>query len=71
MIRAALVQDERELRQILELQAGNLARNLSPDQVAAEGFVTVEHSLDALKRMHALAPSVIAKDGEAWPGTRW
>jgi RimJ/RimL family protein N-acetyltransferase len=68
MIRAGLIQDEGELRQILELQADNLARNLPPDRVAAEGFVTVEHSLDALKRMHALAPSIVAKDGEALAG---
>jgi len=68
MVVASLVRDERELRQILDLQRANLARNLSADQVAAEGFVTVEHSLDLLRRMHAVSPSVVARDGAALAG---
>ena len=68
MVVASLVQEERELQQILDLQRANLARNLPPDQVAAEGFVTVEHSLDQLRRMHAVSPSVVARDGAALAG---
>src|ERR1700694_442102 len=62
------VQDEHELLQILELQQQNLARNLMPGEIASQGFVTVEHSLDVLRRMHALAPSIVARDGEALAG---
>lgn len=41
---------------------------MSPEQAAREGFVTVAHTLDVLERMHALAPSVIAKDGDTLAG---
>lgn len=68
MVQAGPVQNERELEQILDLQRANLARNLSPEEIAAQGFVTVEHTLDLLKQMHALAPSIIARDGDRLAG---
>jgi ribosomal protein S18 acetylase RimI-like enzyme len=68
MVEARAVQGERELEQILDLQRENLARNLTPEQIAAQGFVTVEHSLDVLKKMHAIAPSIVAMDGHALAG---
>jgi ribosomal protein S18 acetylase RimI-like enzyme len=36
--------------------------------MAAEGFVTIEHTLDLLKRMHAVAPSIVARDGPSLAG---
>jgi len=60
MIEAGPVEREEDLEQILDLQRANLARHLSAEEVAAEGFVTVEHKLDLLKRMHAIAPSPLA-----------
>src|SRR5947207_15645321 len=68
MIEARPVADEAELAQILELQRSNLARNLDERESAENGFVTVEHTLDVLRRMHALAPSIIAKDGSYLAG---
>ena len=68
MFEARPVQDERELEQILELQRENLARNLTPAQIASQGFVTVEHTLEVLRRMHAIAPSIVAREGEALAG---
>jgi hypothetical protein len=68
MIQAGLVENERDLEQILDLQGANLARNLSADEIAAQGFVTVEHSLDLLKRMHTIAPSIVARDGKSLAG---
>ncbi len=62
------VQSEHELEQILELQCANLARNLSAEEIASQGFVTVEHSLEVLRRMHAIRPSVVAKEGEQLAG---
>ncbi len=62
------VQGDRELEQILALQQQNLARNLPPAEIAAQGFVTVEHTLEILQRMHALAPSIVAKEGDALAG---
>lgn len=60
---ARLVEKEEELSQILDLQRANLPRQLSAEEMATEGFVTVEHTLEVLKRMHAIAPSIIACDG--------
>jgi ribosomal protein S18 acetylase RimI-like enzyme len=68
MIEARPVKDEPELRQILDLQRANLARNLSADETASQGFVTVEHDLEVLRRMHAIAPSIIATDGDRLAG---
>ena len=62
------VASDRELEQILELQQANLARNLSPQDAAGQGFVTVEHSFDVLRRMHAIAPSIVAMEGEELAG---
>jgi ribosomal protein S18 acetylase RimI-like enzyme len=66
--RTCLVTRREELERILQLQAANLRDHVSPEQAAREGFVTVAHTLDVLERMHALAPSVIAKDGEKLAG---
>jgi len=68
MIQTRPVADERELLQILELQRANLARNLPAEEVAAQGFVTVEHTLEVLRRMHALAPSIVAVAGDQLAG---
>jgi len=68
MIDARQVQDRRDLEQILELQRANLARNVSAEEIVTQGFVTVEHTLPVLERMHAFAPSIVAKDGDALAG---
>ncbi|MCY1083350.1 GNAT family N-acetyltransferase [Archangium lansingense] len=66
--RTCLVTRREELEQILQLQAANLRDHVSPEQAARQGFVTVAHTLDVLEKMHALAPSVIAKEGETLAG---
>src|SRR5713226_1221351 len=68
MIESGLVEREKELDQILEMQRANLPHQLSAEEMAAEGFVTVEHTLDLLKRMHAVAPSIVARDGASLAG---
>jgi ribosomal protein S18 acetylase RimI-like enzyme len=67
-LQTCLVTRPEELRQILQLQAENLRDHVSPERAAREGFLTVAHTLDVLERMHALAPSVIAKDGDTLAG---
>jgi len=52
-----LVDSDRDLEGILALQRESRA----PTQ---DGFVTVEHTLDILRAMHALAPSVVARDSD-------
>jgi GNAT superfamily N-acetyltransferase len=61
-VKIALVSERSELEQVLELQRESLRGRASPEQEAREGFVTTEYTLDALERMHELAPSVIARD---------
>jgi GNAT superfamily N-acetyltransferase len=68
VIAAGPVAGDRELEQILDLQRANLARNLIVEEIAAQGFVTVEHTLEVLRRMHAIAPSIVARDGDALAG---
>src|SRR5437660_2021623 len=68
MVEARQVQNRRDLEQVLELQRANLTRNLGPDEVVSQGFVTVQHTLPILERMHAIAPSIVAKDGDALAG---
>ena len=68
MLEVRTVLDERELEQILDLQRKNLPRNLPPDEIAQQGFVTVQHTLEALRGMHALAPSIVAVEGGALLG---
>jgi ribosomal protein S18 acetylase RimI-like enzyme len=67
-IEARPVAGERELRQIIDLQRRNLPRSLGERELGAQGFVTVEHTIDVLRRMHALAPSIVAKDGDELAG---
>lgn len=52
---------EADLLGILELQSENHLEQISSFE---EGFVTVKHDLQLLKKMNDLAPHVIAKDGE-------
>lgn len=50
-----LVESDRDLEGVLALQRASRA----PTQ---DGFVTVEHTLDILRAMHAIAPSVVARE---------
>lgn len=63
-IRFTTVTTDDEVRQILDLQAANLAAVLTPDTMASQGFVTVRHEPDVLRRMNQTAPSIVAKDGD-------
>jgi hypothetical protein len=56
---------ERDLKGILNLQKANLAKNLSPEEISREGFVTVDHSYRQLKILNAVERHVIAKNGDA------
>ena len=55
---------DEELAQILALQKANHSSTLSEADAARDGFVTVMHSLDLLKKMNNAAPQIIAKDGQ-------
>lgn len=50
-----------ELNQILKLQKDNLPQELSASEKEKEGFVTVHHTFDILKKMNDACPHIIAK----------
>ncbi|WP_271765607.1 GNAT family N-acetyltransferase [Aquimarina algiphila] len=56
------VTSEEELQQILTLQQNNLPISISKSEKEIEGFLTVQHDLEILKKMNTLQPHVIAKD---------
>lgn len=64
MIAVKTVTTQKELQQILALQAQNLGKNLSPNEAAVQGYVTAEYTLSFLAEMHQNTPSIIAKDGD-------
>ena len=57
-----------ELKGIIYLQRTNLPKNISAKEALEQGFVTVEHSFDVLKRMNEVHPHIIAKSKEAVVG---
>ena len=57
-------QDDRNLLGILDLQRRNLATNLQEDEIRSQGFVTVLHSIEDLRKMNAIEQHVIAVDND-------
>ena len=55
---------DNDLQGILALQQQNLAAHLPAAEISKEGFVTVLHSPDDLRRLHEQEKSIIAKDGD-------
>ena len=49
---------------MLALQQANLSTHVSQETAASQGFVTVQHNFDLLKKMNQAIPQVIAKDGD-------
>lgn len=62
MIEYKSTSSQEELIHILELQKANLPSAVSSEEQKSEGFVTVDHDLDILTRMHEACPHIIAKD---------
>jgi ribosomal protein S18 acetylase RimI-like enzyme len=67
-MQARQVANQGELEQILRLQRANHLDAVTADERAAEGFLTVEHDLPLLERMHVIAPSIVALDGTELAG---
>lgn len=53
---------DQDLHQILDLQSRNLPTNISETEAQSEGFVTVHHDFELLKRMNEPYPHIIARD---------
>jgi len=65
MISYSTSNTKEELEGILKLQQSNLAQGLTADEIQSQGFVTVNHDYDVLKKMNDLEKHVIAKEYEA------
>ena len=55
------VRSDNELQQIPQLQEKNLSSSISSTERKKEGFVTVHHDFDILKKMNDQQPHIIAK----------
>ncbi len=68
MVIVKLVSEMKELEGIRLLQEQNLGKNLSVAEATKEGFVTAEYTVEFLKAMHDVHPSIIAKDKDTVVG---
>ena len=55
---------EKELEQILTLQRKNLPTVISSEEKIKEGFVTVSHTFEILKKMNDVCPHIVAKSDD-------
>ncbi|WP_299884567.1 GNAT family N-acetyltransferase [uncultured Lacinutrix sp.] len=58
------VKTTEELKAILKLQEENLRHSISEEQKVKEGFVTLEHDFDILKKMNESCAHCIAKNND-------
>lgn len=64
MITYTTVKSDKEIEQILLLQKQNLAAGLTKEQISSQGFVTVSHRFEDLKKMNDIEQHVIGKDND-------
>jgi len=62
MITYSTSKTDKELSEILDLQKKNLPQNLSENEIKSQGFVTVSHSFENLKKLNAIEQHLIIKD---------
>ncbi len=62
------VSSQEQLEQISQLQVDNLKRSLTPPEIAKEGFVTCEHSIDLLHKMNHPDGHIIAVEDDQVAG---
>ena len=68
MLTYTTVSSPDEVQQILALQKANHPSAISAEELADQGFVTVQHRPEVLQRMNNAYPSIIAKDGDRVAG---
>jgi GNAT superfamily N-acetyltransferase len=64
MITYTAANSENDLVGILKLQKANLAESLDPEEMRQEGFVTVNHTFDQLKKLNDDEKHIIGEDEE-------
>jgi hypothetical protein len=63
-VRFTTIQDDDDIQQVLALQRANLSSQVSAEVAVSQGFVTVQHDHELLKKMNEAIPQVIAKNGD-------
>ena len=61
MITYTTSKTDKELSEILELQKINLPQNLTANEIKNQGFVTVSHSLEDLKKLNNYEQHIVMK----------
>ncbi len=64
MITYGIAKSDNDLYEILELQRFNLQDSISQEELKQEGFVTVKHDFDLLKRMNNPFPHIVARQAD-------
>jgi len=67
-INFTIATSEEELKQIITLQRKNLTASISTNEKQKEGFVTVQHDIEVLKKMNDTQAHIIAKSGDTVVG---
>jgi len=67
-IRYTRASSDEELRQILAIQKRNIKTALLEGEDQTEGFITVGHDFEILKKMNDACPHILAKDGNTVAG---
>lgn len=67
-LQLCLVSSEKEIKGIKALQEENLRTNITDEEALSQGFLTASYTMDYLREMNAVAPTVIAKDGDVIAG---
>lgn len=61
MLQYTTAKTDEDLKGILALQKANVPAALSEEEMCSQGFVTIIHSYEALRKMNEIEPHVIAK----------
>lgn len=64
MIKYQLTTTNKELEEIIVLQQKNLPVNISTSELTEQGFVSAQHTLTLLTKMHDAHPHIIAKHND-------
>jgi len=64
MIRYTKASDDTHLEAIIQLQSQNLPTNISQQEADNQGFVTLQHDVDLLRRMNQPFPHIVALDDD-------
>ncbi len=62
------IASDNDIYEVLALQQANHATKVSSEVATSQGFVTVQHNFDLLKKMNEAIPQVVAKDGDRVAG---